>query len=117
MDRISKAILGKITSASAMGRYVIITEDEFFEVFPEDCEKTYEALEKAVTSLSKNGYIDVKYSRGDVYCIAWLREYIEEVPKQPEVPPKFNGFDRTFISAFVGGALGSLIVSLVFAFV
>lgn len=117
MDRMSRAIFGKISAISPKARYVIITEDEFFEALPEESEKSYNELDKTLTYLRNNGYIDIKYSRGDTYCVAWLKEFEEEIPEEKaESPSWIRKIDPTFISAFTGAALGSLIISLIFAF-
>lgn len=119
MDRICGAVLDKINSLSPAGRYVIIAEDEFYECFPDGGESE-EQLDRALTRLKEGGYIDVKYSRGDLYCIAPLKEYVEEEPAEEEIaeaPKRRFGFNFTFASAFFGGMLGSLIISLIFALV
>ena len=74
MDRICGAVLDRIHELSPAGRYVIIAGDEFFEAFPEGCEATFEELNRALAVLKKGGYIDMKYSRGDMYCVATLKE-------------------------------------------
>ena len=68
--------------------------------------------------LKDGGYIDVKYSRGDLFCIAPLKDYIEDEPAEENVSeaPK-RKINFTFASAFLGGMLGSLIISLIFALV
>lgn len=118
MDRICSALLSKLHALSPTGRYVIIDGDDLFDVFPDGGEKSYSELNKSLNSLCKEGYIDVKYSRGETYCIAPLKRY-EEVP-EVEVYDADEGrkrLDPVFISAFAGGALGSLIISLIFAFI
>lgn len=120
MDRICSALLDKIFSLSPAGRYVIFGEDELLDCLPEECEKNYEELNKALYSLSKGGYIDMKYSRGGTYCIAPLKRFFPEPEDAPlPVPeePKRKKLDFVFLSAFAGGALGSLIISVIFALV
>ncbi|MDE5943059.1 MAG: hypothetical protein K2H30_02495 [Clostridia bacterium] len=119
MDKICGAVLDKINSLSPSGRYVVIAEDEFYDCFP-DGDESGERLDRALTLLKEGGYIDVKYSRGDLFCIAPLKEYIEEEPAEDaedmdEAPKRKINF--TFASAFLGGMLGSLIISLIFALV
>ena len=116
MDRICSAVLNKIHALSPAGRYVIVDEEELFDCFPGGAERSFDELKRSLTLLVKQGYIDVKYSRGEMYCIAPLKKYEEEeiVYEQPE--KKFR-FDPVLISAFAGSALGSLIISLIFAFV
>lgn len=115
MDRICGAVLDRIFALSPAGRYVIIAEDEFFEAFPEDSDKTYEELNRALNALSGGGYIDLKYSRGDMYCVAPVKRYVEEPQPVFYGEPKKKKWDFVFVSAFAGGALGSLIVSVIFA--
>ncbi len=116
MDRICGAVLDKIFSVSPAGRYAIIAEDEFFEAFPEGSDRTCEELERVLSDLKDEGFIDLKYSRGDMYCVAPLKEYLGERQgiSAADGKKKFKT-DFVFISAFLGGALGSLIISLIFA--
>ena len=125
MDRICKAVLDKIHSLSPAGRYVIIAEDEFLEAFPEGADESGSELDRVLTVLRNSGYIDVKYSRGDMYCIAPLKEYVEEIEEAEDddeddeavIYEKRPRLDFVFVSAFTGGALGSLIISLIFALI
>ena len=118
MDRICGAVLNKINALSPAGRYVIVDEDELFESFPEGTEKSFEELKRSLTLLIKQGYIDVKYSRGEMYCIAPLKKYEEEeIICEPEREIRRFRLDPVLLSAFAGGALGSLLISLIFAFV
>ena len=75
MDRICNAVLEKICSLASLGRYVIISEDEFFENFPDDSDKNEAELKKALRTLVSNGFIDLRYSSGDLYCAAPLKKY------------------------------------------
>ena len=116
MDRICGAVLNKIHALSPAGRYVIIDEDELFDAFPDGADKSFDELKRSLTLLIKQGYIDVKYSRGEMYCIAPLKRYEEETVREPQREVR-RIFDPVLVSAFAGGALGSLIISLIFAFV
>lgn len=119
MDRICNAVLDRIFALSPAGRYVIIAEDEFYEAFPDGSEKTYDELERVLSSLRGGGYIDLKYSRGDMYCVAPLKKYVEALPPVPEEEPESKGrkMDFVFLSAFAGSALGSLIITLIFSII
>lgn len=122
MDVICSAVLNKIYALGTPGRYFVISADEFFESFPEDGKRDEAELKKALKSLSSNGYIDIKYSSGNMYCVALLKEYVEEETALP--PDGDDGFDDfyepqitvktanvwTFWSAFAGGALGSAVI-------
>lgn len=121
MDRICIAVLEKILSLSATGRYVVFSEDELLDCFPDGEERNDGALRKALKFLKEEGFIDLKYSSGNLYCIAPLKEYtpLPDPPlptEEPEiaVKPEKKGL-WVFLSAFAGGALGSLIVCLAFS--
>ena len=118
MDRICGAVLNKIHALSPAGRYVIVDEDELYDAFPEGEIKSFDTLKKSLTLLIKQGYIDVKYSRGEVYCIAPLKRYEEEIIiEEPEEKVSRFRLDPVLISAFAGSALGSLVIALIFAFI
>lgn len=125
MDRICSAVLDKICTLAAIGRYVIISEDEFYEAFPEDAERNESELKKVLRSLISGGFIDLKYSDGNMFCVAPLKKYVAEpeiqavpVPANTEVEPReTQGKNVYFWAAFLGGAAGSLIISLIFAFI
>ncbi len=121
MDGISSAVLNKLYALGDPGRCFVLSEEDFFEAFPEDCPHDGEQLKKAIEKLAAEGYIDVKYSGGNMYCAALLR-----TPEAAE-EPEDEGFDEDFYGAesektkhvsafwgaFAGGALGSAIICLV----
>ena len=122
MDRICIAVLDKICSLAAFGRFVVFSEDELFDAFPDGEERRDATLRGALKSLKEDGFIDLKYSSGNLYCIAPLKnfepvpEIVQSAPKTEEKVPKVRHIrGAIFISAFLGGALGSLIISLIFA--
>ena len=124
MDRICCNVLEKICSLAPMGRYTVISAEEFFEVFPEDAESSPQEIKKALKTLAAGGFIDVKYSDGEMFCAAPLKKYVPEpeppAPIQQEIaeePVKKRKVLPAFWGALVGGALGSLIISLIFALV
>ncbi len=125
MDRICGAVLNRIHSLSPAGRYLVIDEDELLEAFPDEAEKTFDELKRVLTTLCKGGFIDVKYSRGELYCIAPLKEYTEPpaAPEPAEAEPALTEEPRRFkidavlVSAFFGSVLGSMLITLIFAFV
>ena len=75
MDRICDAVLNKIHALSPTGRYVIIDEDELFDAFPDGSYRSFDELKRSLGFLCHEGYIDVKYSRGETYCVAPLKRY------------------------------------------
>lgn len=124
MDRICFAVLEKICSLAAFGRFVVFSEDELLDAFPDGEKRSEAVLRGALKTLKEYGFIDIKYSSGDLYCIAPLKNYEpepepvkEEIKIEEETPKPRHMRGAIFIPAFLGGALGSLIVSLVFAFI
>ena len=118
MDRICGAVLNKIHALSPAGRYVIIDEEELYDAFPEGSDKSFDELKKTLTYLLKQGYIDVKYSRGEIYCIAPLKKYEEEIIyEEPQEEISRPLLDPVLVSAFAGSVLGSLIITLIFAII
>ena len=119
MDIINVAVLEKICSLASPGRYVVFSEDELEEALPEGGEYNSADLKTALKNLLTAGYIDIKYSSGNLFCIAPLKKYMEpEIQSPPPVPEKKRekeGARSPFFPAFFGGALGSLLVTLVFA--
>ena len=124
MDGICSAILNKINALGAFGRYFVISADEFFEAFPENYERDEAELKSALKSLASGGYIDIKYSSGNMYCVALLKTFTEEVAKPPTEndgleecyePPQAQKSTHApaFWAAFAGGALGSAIISAI----
>lgn len=125
MDGICSAVLNKIYALGVPGRYFVISADEFLEAFPEDGKRDIAELKRALKNLSANGYIDIKYSSGNLYCVALLKEYAEEVIEPP--PPDETGLEEhckpdkiqktayvsIFWAAFLGGALGSGIIGAI----
>ncbi|MDE6666951.1 MAG: hypothetical protein K2K38_01225 [Clostridia bacterium] len=124
MDRICIAVLDKICSLAAFGRFVVFSEDELFDAFPDGEERREGVLKSVLKSLKEDGFIDLKYSSGNLYCIAPIKRYeptpeIEIIPPEIEekVPKVRHIRGAIFISAFFGGALGSLVISLIFALI
>ena len=119
MDRICNAVLEKVNTLATLGRYVIISDEEFYESFPE-VENKSDALNRALKFLQSEGYVDVRYSRQNLYCVAPLKTFEAPPPPQPEVVEVREHKQRLappFIAAFCGGAAGSLLISLIFALI
>lgn len=122
MDEIYRALCEKFAEAD-IGRYTVFYEDELLEVFPEN-ERTRDALEAALTRLTNEGCIDVRYARGPAFCLAYLKPFTppqDEADSAEEVTIKAEEAriaDRkltlkVFAAAFFGGALGGGIFALI----
>ena len=115
MDGICSAILNKIYALGSVGRYYIISSDEFFDAFPVDAERDETELKKSLQSLVTEGYIDIKYSSGNMYCVALLRNFLpEEEPLCAEMPTeviteKIEARGKPFWAALAGGAIGGVL--------
>lgn len=122
MDEIYRALCEKFAEAD-IGRYTVFYEDELLEVFPEN-ERTRDALEAALTRLTNEGCIDVRYARGPAFCLAYLKPFTppqDESDSAEEVTIKAEEAriaDRkltlkVFAAAFFGSALGGGIFALI----
>lgn len=113
MDGICRAVLDKIYALGAPGRYFIISDDEFFENFPDDAKQDTAALKKALKTLTDSGYTDIRYSGNGLHCIALLKlpPVTEEIPTPPNIPQTDEKTIHvpTFKAAFIGGAIGGTV--------
>ncbi|MGN0823648.1 MAG: hypothetical protein ACI4MB_01115 [Candidatus Coproplasma sp.] len=109
--------------------YKIFYEDELTEVFPEDL-RNRETLEAALKKLVADGCVDVKYVRGEVFCIAVLKKYeppeeiesqdAEEDERDEYNEPKPNAnkvYICAAVAAFLGGMLGGCVTAIIAAVV
>lgn len=120
MDGICSAVMDKIKALGTCGRYFIISADEFLEEFPEGAERSEAQLKKALKNLSSEGYVDIKYSSGNMYCIAVIKNYVPEQSPPPlpaeKAEPKekaVNPNAAAFWAAFAGGAAGGIVTALI----
>lgn len=111
--------LSSLLSAAGTGGYKIFFEDEMLEVFPEDL-RTRETLEAALKKLAQDGCVDVKYVRGDAFCIAVLKEYRppeEETVGENQARPSSPGLKKAYLlsalSAFLGAAAGGCVAAVI----
>ena len=102
--------------------YRIYYEDELLDALPEGV-RNRETLEAALKNLQSKGYADVKYARGDAFCIAALNKYVaeENVPgvreacgnneqPVPALPKKF--YVLCAVCAFFGSAAGGFLAAV-----
>ena len=108
----------KIYSSTREG-YGIFYEDELLDVLPES-DRTRETLEAILKKLTKGGYADVKYAKGNVFCIMGLKVFESESEEVISVAAPSSAVRlptamliAAFSLAFAGGALGSLIAGLI----
>ena len=105
-----------------LGGYKIFYEEELTECLPENM-RNRETLEAALKNLSGGGYIDVKYARGNVFCIASFKRYETKKPEEkPEtvvtesVSAKPAISKKTYVAislcAFLGSAAGGCIAAV-----
>lgn len=121
MEELCRLINDKIYSSTREG-YGIFYEDELLDVLPES-ERTRETLEAVLKKLTKGGYADVKYAKGNAFCIIGLKVYEPEDSQPAEAPPeqdeplqkdlKEKIAASNFFASFAGGALGSFIFGLI----
>ena len=119
MDTLNREILAKINSSAQKGSYIILSEDDFKEAISAKADG--ERIQLACKELFNEGYIDLKYSGGGMFCVAPLKDFVEPVPvaetkeTEREVVVVKAGTVAAFFAALIGGALGSLITSIISA--
>ena len=114
--------LSAILCDAGMGGYKIFYEEELAECLPDNM-RNRETLEAALKNLNGGGYIDVKYARGNTFCIACIKKY--EAPaaeNKPEISTavcqavKSTLSKTTFFAlslfAFLGGAAGGCVAAV-----
>ncbi len=116
VEQLCRAIFNKIYSSTREG-YGIFYEDELLDILPEDM-RTRETLEAALKQLVNGGNIDVKYAKGNAFCIMGLKALEESAePAQIAVPlrrgRKWIYAALVFAAAFAGGSLGGLVAGII----
>ena len=124
MDEICTKLSAFLCEAG-IGGYKIFYEEELLECLPEEI-RNRKTLEAALKNLSGGGNIDVKYARGNAFCIASIKKYeaenvapeseVTEVPyiePQAALPKKVYAFLSLF--AFLGGAAGGCVAAAIAA--
>ncbi len=121
MNTLSLNILNKIKDCSS-GGYVVLSLDELSECIPADEPVSLDDVSQAVEELAEQKYVDIKYSRGDLYCVAAVKDYkIDEGEIIPDVVQAANEVNDGKLYAicgalsFVGAFLGSFIVCIIFS--
>jgi len=130
MDKIACSVLDKFFSLSTNGKYVVVSADELFENFPSDAEFSERELKAAVDALVAEGYLDLKYRGGEMYCAAPLKKYtppVEDCTLAEQAQPEAETAERkekkpkttlaVFFAAFAGGAAGSMLIVLLSALI
>lgn len=120
MNTVNRNILAKINSLATKGKYIILSEDEISECV--DGEIDDGGILKACKELAGGGYVDLKYAGGGMFCLAPLKDIEPEEPQREitevnEREPTVikTGTAAAFFAALFGGAVGSIIASLLLA--
>ena len=122
MDAVKRALFYKISESCKNGGFAIIDSTEFADAIPEGERRAAGEIDGALKEWQKRGYIDIRYARGDMYCVAALKSELPEEnceeklpdrsPTVIEVKEKINKLAVALYAAaaFLGGAAGSAII-------
>ena len=120
MEEICKLLSDKLREAG--GKYTVFYEDDLLDEIPEDM-RSRDTLEAVLKKLHTEGCIDVKYARGNVFCIAFKKPFVSEkeetdtvVVSTPSVNTdkiKTKQYLYIFLSAFLGGLLSGGICAVI----
>ena len=121
MNTLSLNLLNKIKECSG-GGYAVLSLEELSECAPADEPVSFDDISQAITELAEQKYIDIKYSRGNMYCVTALKDYVlDEGEIIPEVVSAEREVDSGKLYAicaalsFAGAFLGSFIVCIIFS--
>lgn len=122
MDAVKRALFYKISESCKNGGFAIIDSTEFADAIPEGERRAAGEIDGALKELQKLGYIDIRYARGDMYCVAALKSELPEENCEEKLPDrsptvigvkeKINKFAVALYAAaaFLGGAAGSAVI-------
>lgn len=118
MDDICLALFN-VLNEEAKGGCGVFYEDELLEAIPGDL-RTRETLEAALKKLHGEGCIEVKYARGEAFCIAVKREFIPKkdgddtilTPTAAYAQIEKRTYAQIFILAFSGALIGGIIAAV-----
>ena len=122
MDAVKRALFYKISESCKNGGFAIIDSTEFADAIPEGERRAAGEIDGALKELQKLGYIDIRYARGDMYCVAALKSELPEENCEEKLPDrsptvigvkeKINKFAVALYAAaaFLGGAVGSAFI-------
>ena len=117
--------ISSLLCGDGVSGYKIYYEEELCEALP-DSARNRETLEAVLKTLRNGGYIEVKYARGNAFCIKSLREFApaprvnepeNEAQKgncphtMPQLPKNFH------LSVFLFSFLGSTVAGCIFAII
>lgn len=119
MEEICKLLSDKLREAG--GKYTVFYEDDLLDEIPEDM-RNRDTLEAVLKKLHTEGCIEVKYARGNAFCIAYKKpfesekgeanEVVERAPVSKDKPNAKQCF-YFFLSAFLGGLLSGGICAVI----
>jgi len=113
MDDICLALFN-VLNEETKGGCGVFYEDELLEAIPADL-RTRETLEASLKRLHGEGCIEVKYARGEAFCIEVKRQFMPQkaendadfAPDTPSSSTNKSAYAWVCISAFLGAMLGS----------
>ena len=121
MEEICSSISALLSKDGKSG-YKIYYEEELLDALPENV-RNRETLEAALKNLQSGGFLDVKYARGNAFCIANLKQFsaaesAQDETEETETPvpapaaPSKKMYVAVALSSFLGGALGGCIAAV-----
>lgn len=83
MDEVCTAIREKLTNIGTVGKYIIVEQDDLTEGLPPE-KQNAESVTEALKKLRTEGWIDLRYARGELYCLALLKKWERPVEAKPQ---------------------------------
>ena len=117
LDYLSKSVLKFLVDSCGEGAYKIIDTAEIMENMPAKVRATPQSVGETIKHLENSGYISVKYSDNNQYCLsprAFGRQVVENENNSKIKNKIAADFVLCFVSAFFGALLGTILSVLIF---
>ena len=116
MHYFSKIILKYLVDSCGEGSYKIIDTSELLECLPAKVKATPQSVNDTIKHLENSGYISVKYSDSDQFCLSprpFGRQVIENETSAKTKNKTYLFAIVCFLCAFFGAFLGTLLSSII----
>ncbi len=112
LDKLTQFILNKI-NAESDGSFVVLDCNDFISVMPSRMSADENAFLNSIRFLYSRGYIDVKYSDDNTFCLCSMPKgrQVTDIEKNDLQNSSFRR--GVFLIAFLGGFSGAILGGLI----
>lgn len=112
LDKLTQFVLNKI-NAESNGSFVVLDCNDFISAMPARMTVDENAVLNSIRFLYSRGYIDVKYSDDNTFCLCSMPKgrQVTDVDKNSVYNAAFRR--GIFLTAFTGGILGAVLGGMI----